>query len=273
VKTTSEWYQALHRIQKENQRLFHELMAQERRFRGLAKAVWRVQEEQRRQLAGELHDGLGQTLTALKIQLERLRDDWPADEATASRRVAGSVDLAATALAEARRLSRWLRPQVLDDLGLVPALTWLARSLGEWTGFEATLELPGSAPAPERLDPDLETLLFRVAQEGLNNALKHSGVGGAVVTLEVAPRRVSINIRDEGQGFDTATLLRGAEGGPDASEAHGSGLAGLKERVRVFGGRLTLVSRPGAGTTMEAVIHLVPDDEDEGNRVFATLPG
>lgn len=247
MKTTSEWYQALTRIQQENKRLFTELMAQERRFRGLAKAVWRVQEEQRRRLAGELHDGLGQTLTALKIQLERLRDDPPADPEAFSLRVDGSVELAATALSEARRLSRWLRPQILDDLGLLPALTWLARSLGEWTGFDVTLELP--EPLPERLDADLETLVFRVAQEGLNNALKHSGVGAATVTLEVSRHRVKVRIRDEGAGFDV-------DGG-------GSGLAGLRERVRVFGGRLTVRSKPGKGTTMEAVIHRFEDQDEE----------
>src|SRR5947207_15792015 len=145
-------------ITRENERLFQRLIEGERRFRGLAKAVWKVQEDERRRLARELHDGLGQTLTALTNQLERLqRRLGGRDDADLAGRLADSVEMARLALNEIRELSRLLRPPVLDDLGLPAALSWLARTLEQRTGLRVEVTLDG---LEERLDPDLETLIF-----------------------------------------------------------------------------------------------------------------
>jgi signal transduction histidine kinase len=243
----------LDRLARENVELFDRLRANEQRFRGLTRSVWRVQEAERRRLARELHDGLGQELTALKIGLERLaeaarRDSsglaGPLAEPLADQ-LAAAVEAAARALGETRRLSHLLRPRVLDDLGLMAALTWLARTVGEWTGFPVRFEAEGvddAADAGERLDADAETLLFRVAQEALTNAVEHSGAGSAEVTLRRAGRRLTLTVRDAGRGFDPAAL-HGAEG---------TGLAGMRDRVELFGGDLRVTAAPGAGVEVVA---------------------
>jgi signal transduction histidine kinase len=241
-------------IHRENELLFQRLVDGEQRFRSLAKAVWEVQEEERRRVARELHDGLGQTLTALKIRLERTAGREGVPPALADELGAG-VDLAARALDEARRLAHLLRPQVLDDLGLFPALRWLARTLGEWTGFRVDLRLEpedpteAAGPGSGRLDPEVETLAFRVVQEGLTNAMKHSGVEAAAVHVERSPDRLRLEIRDRGDGFDVSEALEG-----DGSSA-GFGLRGMRERVELAGGRFEIRS-----------------GEDEGPRLVADLP-
>lgn len=241
-------------IHRENERLFERLVAGEQRFRSLARAVWEVQEEERRRVARELHDGLGQTLTALKIRLVRTasREGVPPEIA---RDLAAGADLATQALDEARRLAHLLRPQVLDDLGLVPALRWLGRTLGEWAGFRVDLDLAEGADAAEpddRLDPELETLAFRWVQEGLTNAMKHSGAGGATVRVERSADRLRLEIADAGRGFDVEEALEGAE------SSAGFGLRGLRERVELAGGRFEIRSgAPEGGTRLVAELPLL----------------
>jgi signal transduction histidine kinase len=233
-------------ITHENERLFQRLIEGERRFRGLAKAVWRVQEDERRRLARELHDGLGQTLTALTHQLERLRrqaDGGIAPDLAA--RLADAVETARLALNESREMSRLLRPPVLDDLGLAAALSWLARTLGERAGLQVTLEVSGLG---ERLAPELETLIFRLVQESLTNVLRHAGVDRAAVSVAYGAGRVELQIADHGRGFDAAAALSGEVA------ASGSGLRGMRDRLELFGGRLDLRSTPGEGTTVAAAI-------------------
>ena len=255
----------LRRIHRENERLFARLVEGEERFRSLARSVWAVQEEERRRVARELHDGLGQTLTALKIRLERLgaRTAGPerADRTGGAEIVgelAATVELAGVALAEARRLAHLLRPQVLDDLGLYPALRWLGRTLGEWTGFEVTLELEGARDGePEdRLDPEVETLAFRVVQEGLTNAMKHSGASGASVRVERPAGALRLRVADRGRGLDPARVLRGSEG------AAGFGLRGMRDRVELAAGRFELRSRPGEGAEIEVELPLIADPQE-----------
>ena len=130
--------QSLREITRQNERLFGELLAGERRFRGLARSVWNVQEAERRRLARELHDGIGQTLTALKQQLDVVEQS--AARAAGDGRAGACAtppSWRAQALHETRELSRLLRPQILDDLGLEPALRWLARTFAERTGWRS----------------------------------------------------------------------------------------------------------------------------------------
>ncbi len=236
-----EIIERVHQITRENEKLFEQLIAGERRFRGLAKAVWKVQEEERRRLARELHDGIGQTLTALKNQLEWVQRRAAAGEPGLETEIAESVDLAAQALNDTRELSRLLRPPVLDDLGLVPALRWLARTLGQRTGLEVELE---TREVEERLDPDLETLVFRAVQEALTNVLKHSGAKRARVSLARRAAGLRLRVVDEGRGFDSATVLGSSDG------AAGSGLRGMQDRVELFGGRIRIESQPQRGTSV-----------------------
>jgi two-component system, NarL family, sensor kinase len=245
------------RITRENERLFQRLIEGESRFRGLAKAVWKVQEDERRRLARELHDGLGQTLTALKNQLERLERKAAAPEGGVGEEVAAagelragladSVELARAALNETRELSRLLRPPVLDDLGLLPALAWLARTLEQRTGLAVAVDADG---VDGRLEPDLETLVFRLVQEALTNVLKHAAVPAAEVHLARRGGALELRVADAGAGFDAAAALDGGEGSP------GTGLRSMRDRVELFGGRLEVWSAPGRGTTVAVMLPL-----------------
>jgi len=235
-------------ITRANERIFARLIDGERRFRGLAKAVWKVQEDERRRLARELHDGLGQTLTALTHQLERLREK--AGESLTpdlAAHLSDSVEMARLALNESRELSRLLRPPVLDDLGLAAALSWLARTLEERTGLKVDLDLD---PFDERLDPDLETLVFRLIQEALTNVLRHSGASRAQVAVRRVAGALELRVADAGRGFDPREFL--AVG----AATTGSGVRGMRDRLELFGGSLEIVSEPGRGTLVSAVVPL-----------------
>ncbi len=240
------------RITEENKQLFVQLLDGERRFRSLAKGVWKVQEDERRRLALELHDGIGQTLTALKNQLLRLESR--ADESLRPA-IADCANMAGDALNDTRELSRLLRPPVLDDLGLVAALHWLQRTLQQRTGL--AVELDAAGLEDERLDPDIETLVFRVVQEALTNIIKHADTETASVAMHRHDNQLSVTVRDLGKGFDAAAKMRA--GGSNES----SGLRGIRDRIELFGGILRLQSSADNGTTLEMQVPL-PDNEPSG---------
>lgn len=242
------------RITEENQHLFAQLLDGERRFRGLAKGVWKVQEDERRRLALELHDGIGQTLTALKHQLQRLEDRVSDDLRPA---FADLVEIATGALHDTRELSRLLRPPVLDDLGLVAALAWLKRTLKQRVGLE--VHLHAEAMSDERIDADIETLVFRVVQEALTNIVKHAEVTEAAVTLRPEGDNLYVSIEDQGQGFDVDARMR-AGGSNDSS-----GLRGMRDRVALFGGTLIVNSGREAGTRLEMQVPL-PENASRGGQ-------
>ena len=234
------------RITLENEQLFQRLIDGERRFRGLAKAVWKVQEEERRRLARELHDGIGQTLVALRNQLERLAQRVSGDS-DISTRLQDSAALTLLALNDTRELSRLLRPPVLDDLGLEAALRWLARSLKERTELEVELVCDLE---DERFDPDIETLIFRVVQEALTNVVKHAASASARVTLERTEADIRVQVSDNGVGFDPRTAF--------GTTADGCGLRGIRDRLELFGGQIELLTAPKAGCTMKMRVPYSP---------------
>jgi two-component system sensor histidine kinase UhpB len=237
----------LREIARENERLFREVSEGEKRFRRLARSVWSVQEDERRRLALELHDGIGQTLTAVRYQLERLRRPGTAAEAPPAGAIEELIATVSGALDEMRQLARRLRPAVLDDLGLEPALRWLARNAKPWFGLDVDLHVSGLA---ERLDAEIETLAFRVVQEALTNVSRHSGAQAARVDVVGNGHALSVRVRDDGRGFDARAVLAG-----DAGEA-GVGLRGIRDRVALFGGALTIDAAPGAGTTVSFSVPL-----------------
>lgn len=229
-------------ISARNERLLERVIEGERRFRGLAKSVWRVQEEERRRLARELHDGIGQTLTALINQLRRLQPE------AANGGLAAAIEVAELALRDVRELSRLLRPPVLDDLGLQAGLAWLARTMSEHHGLRATVDW--QAGEDERLNPELETLVFRIAQESLNNVIKHSGQLEARLLLRRRGARLEFEVADRGRGFDAERVLSPAGG------AAGLGLRGIRDRVELFGGSFAIESAPGRGSRLRVVVPL-----------------
>ncbi|MCF7222764.1 sensor histidine kinase [Marilutibacter chinensis] len=226
-------------IRDQYQRLLQRLEANEREFRRLARSVWRVQEDERRRLARELHDGIGQNLTALKHRLAQLGEGMDAQQHA---RLDAAIALCSETLEDTRQLSRLLRPPILDDLGLEPALRWLARSQGEASGLSITVEIE---PLPA-LDGDLQTLLFRVAQEALNNVAKHAGAEHVLLRLVARGRDLQLQVADDGRGCDPQAVFA----------AGGSGLGGIRERLRLHGGRLELHSNPGDGARLRAIVPL-----------------
>jgi two-component system sensor histidine kinase UhpB len=229
------------RISARNEQLLERVIEGEKRFRGLAKSVWKVQEEERRRLARELHDGIGQTLTALINQLRRVPVDGNGNSD-----LKAAIEVAELALTDVRELSRLLRPPVLDDLGLHAGLTWLARMLREHSGLATVIEW--QAGEEERLDPELETLVFRIAQEGLNNVLKHSGQLAARLAVRRHGDSLEFTVADAGHGFDVVKVLSPAGG------AAGLGLRGIRDRVELFGGQFAIDSAPGRGSRLRVVV-------------------
>lgn len=223
-------------------RLLQRLESNESEFRRLGRAVWKVQEDERRRLARELHDGIGQNLTALKHRLEQVAATLPDDDGPLQAQIRAAIALCSGTLEDARSLSRLLRPPILDDLGLAAALQWLARSLRESAGLRIDLEIEPLPP----LDSELQTLLFRVAQEALNNVAKHADAHNVLLRLVVRERRLQLQVADDGRGCDPQAAL--ASGG--------SGLGGMRERLRLHRGRMELHSVPGEGCRLRAVVPL-----------------
>lgn len=231
-----EIVERVRQISAENERLVRHLAEGEHRFRRLAKAAWRAQEEERRGIALEMHDGLGQILTALINQLQH-----SASAAAAADRNE-AVMLAQAALTEVRRLSRALRPSVLDDLGLGAALRWLTRTTSESSDLDVALAFPGDI----ELDAETETVVFRVVQEALTNIVKHAGASQSSIDIERQSGKLWVAVVDNGCGFDADAVL--------ATHGRGFGVRGMRDRAALFGGHLRIKSAPGEGTLVTLVL-------------------
>jgi two-component system sensor histidine kinase UhpB len=234
----------LARLEQDREALARDLHQGEKRLRGLARAAWKVEEQERARLARELHDGIGQTLTALAMRLERLAAEAAAEAGLGA--LDEALGLARQALAETRELAHLLRPPILDDLGLVPALRWLARTFGRHAGIAVDVAEEGLGS--ERLPADVETLLFRVAQEALTNVAKHAAADCAHLRLARRGEWIALSVVDRGRGFDVGAAPQG--------QAAGFGLKGMRDRVECSDGLFSLRSAPGAGTRLEVTLPL-----------------
>ena len=243
---------ALMKLRTQYQELLERLENNQREFQRLARAVYRVQEDERRRIARELHDGIGQNLTALKHQLAMIEDQMPADQDSQRERIGASIALCAQTLEDTRQLSRLLRPQVLDDLGLEAALHWLARTIEGSASLRVELGIENVPP----LGPDLQTLLFRVAQEALANVVRHAQASEVLLRLATRAGRVMLTIWDNGVGFEPAKAALAA------SEGRSAGLAGMRERARLYGGDLQIESGADTGTWLRASFPLPPTIRD-----------
>jgi two-component system, NarL family, sensor histidine kinase UhpB len=204
----------------------------ERRAAGLA--AIRAQEAERQRLAQDLHDEVNQALTAILLRLEAsILEAPPAlqDELRATKQ------LATQAMEELLRLARQLRPAVLDDHGLMPALHTQVRDFGEQTGIRATFRHKGT---PTRLSPEQQLAIYRITQEALSNVVQHAGAQSVRVELSFVGRTV-LQISDDGRG-----LMRRRE--------DRLGLEGMRERAMLAGGNLSIWSAPGSGTRIELTI-------------------
>jgi two-component system sensor histidine kinase UhpB len=195
-----------------------------------ARVALAAQERERLRVARELHDEIGQSLTAVTLKAERAADNGAADPAAELRGIADDIR---SSLDEVRRIARELRPEALDDLGLVNALITLCSRVSGQEGVRVDRQLAGGLP---RLDPDVELVVYRVAQEALTNVVRHADAKHATVSLEAEDGAVVLRVRDDGRGLP-AELPKGT-----------AGLGGMRERALLVGGRLTIQSEPDQGT-------------------------
>jgi signal transduction histidine kinase len=212
----------------------------ERVARDTVRRVVEAQELERRRLARELHDETGQALTSILLGLKGIRA--ARTEEAAERAEAELRDLVVRALQDVRSLAVELRPAALDDFGLVPALERLVATFGERSGLRATLD--ASLPA-ERLPAEVETVLYRLVQEGLTNVVKHAGASSVSVVLARRDGGVGAIVEDDGGGFAADQVREGA-----------LGLVGMRERLALLGGTLAIESTPGSGTALVAFVPL-----------------
>lgn len=222
-----------------------ELRRQQALTRQLLRRAITAQEEERARLSRELHDEIGQTLTAVQLSLDGLARALPAEEAQTRERLDRARRLTEHALADLRRVIAALRPGVLDQLGLLPALSWIADHTLRPLGMKVTIESDG---LPKRLPGEIEIVLFRIAQEAMSNVARHSQANHLHIRLHRADGRIVMTLTDDGRGFDLSALADGP------NHDRGLGLAGMQERASLAGGQVTIESAPGQGTTVQVVI-------------------
>ena len=218
----------------EHARLFRQVRDANTRLHSLSRQLVQAQEAERRHLARELHDQIGQTLTAVKLSLQAVRGGMNAvsdlDE---------HIQIVSDALDEVRTLSLDLRPSMLDDLGLVPALRWLVDRQARQAGFEGCVLVSN---LEDRLPAELEVTSFRVVQEALTNIARHAEARHVRVEARRTETDVEVVVTDDGKGFDVEQALKRAAAGTSL------GLLGMEERVHLAGGMLTISSQVGQGT-------------------------
>ena len=224
------------------------------RLQRLSRRAMEVLESERRYLARELHDEIGQVLTAVKINLESVTRQ--VTDPALKERLSDSIEIATTALNQVRQLSLDLRPAQLDDLGLIAAL----RGHLDRQASVGQLTARFSAPEqPVRLKPEVETACFRVAQEALTNVLRHGRARNVWLDLSVEDGVVNLSVRDDGVGFE----LHGTGDRAVASES--LGLLSMQERIGLVGGKLSVESSPGRGTAIRATIPIDGRGDQKGN--------
>jgi signal transduction histidine kinase len=222
-------------------------------LRRLSGQIRMAQEQERRYLSRELHDQAGQMLTGLRMELASISHSAGEEEFNA--RVAHAKGIAEQTLRVVRNIAMMLRPSMLDDLGLASAIGWLVREIKRSGGMEIQ----------SQIDPDLDNLpdaectcVYRVVQEALTNAARHSGARLIEITLGIGNGEITGSIADDGQGFDAAAMKR-----------TGLGLVGMEERVRELGGSLAVVSSPGRGARVEFRLPRIDAEAVSPEPVFA----
>ena len=211
-------------------------------LRRLSGSIIVSQEKERAAIARELHDELGQVLTALRMDAVWLRERIRSVDPDAFQRAQTMCDLIDKNIEEVRGLALRLRPGVLDDLGLVEALEWFTTDFERRTGITCVFE-HGEVPA---MGDRVATAAYRIAQEALTNVARHSEAGRVRVSLKARDQRLTLSVRDNGRGFDTRHL----------PEAEGLGVAGMVERASLAGGSISVRSKPGKGTDVRLTVPL-----------------
>ncbi len=233
--------------------LYAELQRKDAARDDLLRKVMTAQEDERKRTARDLHDDISQTLAALVMAIDRAQASSPQEQDQLQK----IRQMAVAALDGIHRAIFDLRPSMLDDLGLVAAVRWYAESRLHPLEIRTRIEVEGNE---RRLPSQIETALFRVAQEGITNVARHSNASDVVVTLQFRDEAISLEIEDDGQGFDVAGVTQDG--------IKGLGLLGMKERTELLGGTFQMNSAPGRGATLAARIPLSGGGHD-GQGAFA----
>ncbi len=226
-----------------NATLFEQVRTSRERLQTLSNSLIRAQEMERRSIARELHDEIGQVLTGVQLNAQAI-ESFLAD-ASARARLHENMAAIENVMHQVRDLSLALRPSVLDDFGLVAALKWLVSRQPHAAGQEIQFT---ADPVEPRLNADIETVCFRVAQEALTNAIKHAHASRVSIELKKRAKELELLIHDDGVGFDVERAVKHATAGASL------GLVGMYERVVLIGGRVDIESLPGQGTRVRARI-------------------
>jgi signal transduction histidine kinase len=232
------------RLERQTQLRYLDLDRSRHELQRLSSRLVDAQESERRAISRELHDEIGQSLGALLVDLSRLSASLPPDRPEVKEQVDRMKSVAESSVQAVRNIALLLRPSMLDDLGLGPALEWQGREVSRRSDIEVEVHAEG---VPGDLPPDYATTIYRLVQEALNNAVRHSGAKTAKVEVEPSGHRIRVRISDDGRGFDP-------------KRTRGLGILGMEERVKRLGGDFTVDSAPGRGTAILAELPLPPNE-------------
>lgn len=247
AKAFDEMAQALERREREHQEAEERIRASEEQLRRLQTHVQKVREEERLRLAREIHDNLGQALTALRIDLSWIRKKILSDNPQALQdKLDGMTRIIDDAMDTVHHVSSELRPRILDDLGLVEAIEWQAEEFQQRTGIPCEVTV-----GDFDLDLSMEqsTGLFRILQEALTNVTRHSGAARVSVTLDATSRVLTMIVSDDGRGIRAEEI----------QSPHSYGLLGIRERVHAMAGEIEISGDPNSGTQLKISVPLKPE--------------
>jgi signal transduction histidine kinase len=234
------WY--ILRLERQGRQRYQALARSRLELEGLSARLVEAQEQERRSISRELHDEVGQTLGALLVEVGQLAKLVTGENQAAQSQVARIKSVAENAVKSVRDMALLLRPPMLDDLGLVPALEWQAREISRRSDMEADVI---SEHVSQSLPDELKVCIYRLVQEALNNAASHASAKRAQVSVVQDADKITVAITDNGSGFDPA-------------RSRGMGILGMEERVRRLGGTFTIESARGQGTAIKADLPLSP---------------
>jgi signal transduction histidine kinase len=225
------------RIERQNAERYREILSARQALEQLSARLVEAQETERRAISRELHDQVGQTLNALLVDTANLAKRIDAGDAISRRYLDNIRTFADSSVNSIRDIALLLRPSMLDDLGLIPALEWQAREVSRRSGIKVKV---AAENVPDPLSDDVRTCIYRVVQEALQNICRHSGAKSAAITVRYDGKSLLLSVEDDGRGFDP-------------ERTRGLGMLGMEERVRQLGGRFEIRSSPGKG----AAIHII----------------
>jgi signal transduction histidine kinase len=238
--------ESLRRSKQHYSQLLEQSRHMQAQLRLLSRQLLLAQEEERKMISRELHDQIAQTLTGINVRLASLKTEALADTKGLQKKITSTQRLVEKSVDIVHRFARELRPTVLDDLGLIPALLAFMKSFTKRTGVRTHLT---AFAALEQLNSTRRTVLFRVVQEALTNVARHAQASRVEVSIQKLPGRIRMKIKDDGKSFQVQRVLQ-AKGNKHL------GLLGMRERLEMIGGNFGVESAPGKGTIVQAQIPL-----------------